>query len=336
MIQKTYGGRISGTVAARGGWLKAVCALVVLTCASCARADEAPAPRYEVVATVGMVADIVRNVAGERANVVNIVGEGVDPHLYTPTRRDVVLLRRADIIFYNGLLLEGRMGDVLRRMERRGTPAVAVAEAVKAAGDYPLLEEEDGLDPHLWMDVGAWKRATRVVAARLAEFDPDHADAYAANAERYIAELSALDEYVRGIVATIPEDRRILVTAHDAFGYFGRAYGIEVRGIQGMSTDSEAGVRDIENLIRLIVDRDIPAVFIETSVSDRNVRALVEGARARGHTLRIGGELFSDAMGRTGTYEGTYIGMIDHNATTIVRALGGEAPERGMRGKPGR
>lgn len=328
---------MSGVIAGGSGSLRAVCALLVLVLAcGCAQAPEEEAAHFEAVATVGMVADVVRNVAGERANVVNLVGEGVDPHLYTPTRRDVVLLRRADIIFYNGLYLEGRMGDVLRRMERRGTPAVAVAEAVKTAGDYPLLEEEDGLDPHLWMDVGAWKRVTRVVADRLAEFDPDHAGAYTTNAELYLAELTELDEYVRRIVATIPEDRRILVTAHDAFGYFGRAYGIEVRGIQGMSTDSEAGVRDIENLIRLIVEREIPSVFIETSVSDRNVRALVEGARARGHTLRIGGELFSDAMGRPGTYEGTYIGMIDHNATTLVRALGGEAPERGMRGKLGR
>lgn len=323
-----------------GGWWRAVCAPLTLMCVcACAETETTEAersPRHEVVATVGMVADVVRNIAGEGANVVNLVGEGVDPHLYTPTRRDVVLLRGADIIFYNGLFLEGRMGDVLRRMERRGTPVVAVAEAVMKAGDYPLLEEEDGLDPHLWMDVGAWKRVARIVADRLAEFDPPHAGAYAANAERYVEELSQLDEYVRRIVSTIPEKRRVLVTAHDAFGYFGRAYGIDVRGIQGMSTDSEAGVRDIENLIRLIVEREIPAVFVETSVSDRNVRALVEGARARGHMLRIGGELFSDAMGRPGTYEGTYIGMIDHNATTLVRALGGEAPERGMRGALGR
>ncbi len=334
MNQKRDGDRVLGGFKTYR-WLRGVCVLALIACAG-GRADAEPPPPYEAVATVGMIADVVRNVAGERANVTNIVGEGVDPHVYTPTRRDVVLLRRADIVFYNGLLLEGRMGDVLRRMERRGTPVLAVAEAVKTAGDYPLLKEEEGLDPHLWMDVGAWKRVTRVVAARLAEFDPEHAAVYAANAERYLAELSELDSYVRGIVATIPKDRRILVTAHDAFGYFGRAYGIEVRGIQGMSTDSEAGVRDIENLIRLIVDREVPAVFIETSVSDRNVRALVEGARARNHRLRIGGELFSDAMGRPGTYEGTYIGMIDHNATTIVRALGGEAPEGGMRGRLGR
>lgn len=330
MIQKKYrGGPPVRSTLGVGLWM--VCALSFWAWTG-ARAEANPAPRHEIVATVGMVADVVRNIAGNRANVVNLVGEGVDPHLYTPTRRDVVLLRGADIIFYNGLFLEGRMGDVLRRMERRGTPVVAVAEALMEAGDYPLLKEEDGLDPHLWMDVGAWKRVARIIGERLAEFDPPHADAYAANKERYVEELSELNEYVRGIVATIPEERRVLVTAHDAFGYFGRAHGIEVRGIQGMSTDSEAGVRDIENLIRFIAERNIPAVFIETSVSDRNVRALVEGARARGHLLRIGGELFSDAMGPPGTYEGTYIGMIDHNATTLVRALGGEAPERGMRG----
>ncbi len=289
--------------------------------------------RYEVVATIGMIGDVAREVAGDRATVVYIVGEGVDPHLYTPTRGDVVKFRRADIIFYNGLLLEGRMTDILKNMKSRGKPVHSIADAIREKGAYPILPADEAFDPHLWMDLTGWVEATRVIAEILSEFDPPHAGGYVANAENYINQLQALDAYTREAVASIPEGRRVLVTAHDAFGYFGRAYGIEVRGIQGISTDSEAGLRDIEGLVRFIVERDIPAVFVESSISDRNVHALIEGAAARGHTLTIGGELYSDAMGPSGSYRGTYIGMIDHNVTTLVRALGGEVAEGGFQGK---
>ncbi len=288
---------------------------------------------YRGVGTTGMVADIVRNVAGEQARVDLIVGEGLDPHQYTPTRGDVLLFQQADIIFYNGLLLEGRMGDILARMQRRGKPVHAVAEAVVNQFDYSLRDEDGEDDPHLWMDVQAWMKAVEVVTAALAAFDPDHAALYQQRAATYRDQLQALDQYARDVLQSIPSAYRVLVTAHDAFGYLGRAYDVEVRGIQGISTDSEAGLRDIENLVRFLVDRELPAIFVETSVADRNVRALIEGARARGHTVVIGGELFSDAMGPPGSYEGTYIGMIDHNVTTIARALGGEAPERGWQGK---
>ncbi len=288
---------------------------------------------YRVVGTTGMVADIVRNVAGGLAKVDMIVGEGVDPHQYTPTRGDVLLFQQADLIFYNGLLLEGRMGDILARMRRRGKPVHAVAEAVVAQFDYSLRAEDGEDDPHLWMDVQAWIMAVEVVTAALAEFDPENTALYRERAGTYVDKLKELDQYARSVLQSIPEEYRALVTAHDAFGYLGNAYGVEVRGIQGISTDSEAGLRDIENLVRFLVERQIPAIFVETSVADRNVRALIEGARARGHTVVIGGELFSDAMGPAGRYEGTYIGMIDHNVTTIARALGGEAPERGWQGK---
>lgn len=296
----------------------------------CLQAASAAPSKPEAVATVGMVADIVREVAGDHWQVRSLLGEGTDPHQYTPTRGDLIALDRAQAIFYNGLLLEGRMTDILQRMARRGKPVFAVAAAIRDSGNYPLLLEGDETDPHLWMDVGAWMLATRQVAGFLAELDPANAEDYHANAEVYLAALRQLDDYVREVIATIPQNQRVLVTAHDAFGYFGRAYGIEVLGIQGLSTDSEAGVRDIEDRVRFIMERQIPAVFIESSVPDRNVRALVEGVRARGRSLSIGGELFSDAMGRAGTYEGTYIGMIDHNATTITRALGGEAPLGGL------
>lgn len=288
---------------------------------------------FKVAATVGMVADIVRNVTGEKATVEGIIGEGVDPHLYKPTRNDVITLQQADVIFYNGLMLEGKMADVLVRVARDGKPVFAVTEEILDQGDYVITDDEDHFDPHVWMDVKGWMLAVEVVAQSLAEFDPENAAYYKENAADYRAQLEELDEYAAKVLGSIPENQRVLVTAHDAFGYLGRAYGLEVRGIQGLSTESEAGVRDIENLIDFLVERNIPSVFVETSVADKNVRALVEGARAKGHDLKIGGELFSDAMGQPGTYEGTYIGMIDHNVTAIARALGGDAPRKGMKGE---
>jgi manganese/zinc/iron transport system substrate-binding protein len=290
---------------------------------------------YAVVCTVGMITDVVRNVVGDTATVEGIIGEGVDPHLYKPTRSDVVTLSGADVVFYNGLLLEGKMTDVLVRIAAAGKPVRAVTEAILEHPDY-LMEKEDGseyTDPHVWMDVSAWMQSVPVVVETLSAYAPEHAELYRANGAVYLQQLQVLNTYALESIASIPESQRILVTAHDAFNYLGRATDMAVRGIQGVSTESEAGVRDLEALVTTIVDQQIPAVFVETSVADKNVRALVEGANARGHAVRIGGALFSDAMGEPGTYEGTYIGMIDHNVTTITRALGGNAPEGGMQGK---
>ena len=282
---------------------------------------------YKIVCTVGMITDIVVNLAGDYAEVEGIIGEGIDPHLYKPTRGDVIKLSQADVVFYNGLLLEGKMTDVLVGIASRGKLVKAVTEAILVETDY-LLEKDDGsayTDPHVWMDVSGWLRAIPVVAETLAVYDPENAEAYHSKAAFYAKQLEALDTYAKEAMSTIPESQRVLVTAHDAFQYLGRAYGIEVRGIQGISTESEAGVRDLEDLVDFIVERQIPAVFVESSVADKNVRALVEGARARGHAVIIGGSLFSDAMGQAGSYEGTYIGMIDSNVTTITNALGGHA-----------
>ncbi|MDA7644971.1 zinc ABC transporter substrate-binding protein [bacterium] len=287
---------------------------------------------YKAVATVGMIADVVRNVAGDKAAVDGLIGEGVDPHLYKPTRSDVVALNGADVVFYNGLMLEGKMADVLVRAARGGRSVYAVTEAILDQGDYVLTDESEHYDPHVWMDVKGWIRATHVITKSLGEFDPTNKEIYLLNGAQYVKELKRLNEYALKAIGSIPEGQRVLVTAHDAFNYLGRAYGLEVRGIQGLSTESEAGVKDIEALVSFLVEHSIPAVFVETSVADKNVRALVEGAEARGHDLVIGGTLFSDAMGTAGSYEGTYVGMIDHNITTIVRALGGEAPEGGMNG----
>jgi len=301
----------------------------MMTAALVATAIEAAPVR--VVATVGMVADLVRAVGGDAVEVTTLIGEGIDPHVYKPTRHDVLALSRADMIFYNGLLLEGKMADVLERLGRQGKPVVAVADGL--AADVILADGADPRhhDPHVWMDAALWSHAVGKVGEALTAQRPDKAESFQAAAARYRAELLRLDAYIRKIAATIEPSRRVLVTAHDAFHYFGRAYGVEVMGIQGISTESEAGLNDINRLVDALVRRDIRAIFVETSVADRNVRALIEGARARGHEVVIGGSLFSDAMGAAGTYEGTYIGMMDHNAGTVVRALGGRVPEGGFR-----
>jgi manganese/zinc/iron transport system substrate-binding protein len=225
------------------------------------------------------------------------------------------------------------MADVLIKVATKGKPVFAVTELID---EKYLLEPEEfagHYDPHVWMDVRGWMKAVEAVFQALLEYDPANKGYYRKNADNYLKELEKLDSYVRDVIDSIPSRSRILITAHDAFNYFGRAYKIEVRGIQGISTESEAGLKDINKLVDLIVERDIKAVFVETSVAEKNIRALIEGARVRGKNVTIGGSLYSDAMGASGSYEGTYIGMLDHNATIITQALGGDAPEKGMQGK---
>jgi manganese/zinc/iron transport system substrate-binding protein len=312
-------------------WLPALaCALAVTSTCPGGAPNSYP---FKITTTVGMVTDIVGQVAGDKAKVTGIIGEGVDPHLYKPTRNDVVALQNADLIFYSGLMLEGKMADTLIKVARGGKPVHAVTELIDEKFLLEPPEMQGHYDPHVWMDVKAWAKCVEAIARALSEFDPTNATHYQQNGKRYVAELDKLDGYARKTIASIPQRSRVLITAHDAFNYFGRAYGIEVKGIQGISTESEAGLQDINRLVDFIVEKNIKAVFVETSVADRNVRALVDGARAKRKQVAIGGTLFSDAMGAPGSYEGTYLGMIDHNVTTIARALGGEAPERGLNGK---
>jgi len=289
-----------------------------------------PAP-LDVVATTGMIADAVRAVGGARVSVRALMGPGVDPHAYRQTRSDIVALARADLVLWNGLFLEAQLEAFLRDLAR-DRPVVAVAEAVPAPRLLAHDAYPDRFDPHLWMDPDLWSEVVVAVRDALIAVRPEAADAFRANAAAHLAEIAALAAYARDALASVPQSRRVLVTAHDAFGYFGAAYGFEVVGIQGISTESEAGLARIAEIVELLVARGIGAVFAETSVSDRNIRALIEGAAARGHTVAIGGELFSDAMGPPGTYTGTWIGMIDHNVTVIAAALGGDVPAGGMRG----
>lgn len=318
--------------------VRVIALLLVAALAACSdRSDDRPdaggdAGPVVVVATTAMIADPARIIGGEHVIVTSLMGEGVDPHLFKPTRADMAALLQADLVLSNGLHLEGRMTDALERVAADGTPVHAVAEGLDKSTLLAFDADPALADPHVWMDPLAWLEATKAITEALIEADPDHAETFLANATVYQDQLRALDAYARKTLETIPESRRVLVTAHDAFNYFARRYGLEVRAIQGISTVSEAGVRDIENLVDLLVTRDIRAVFIESSVSARNIRALIAGAEARGHAVALGGSLYSDAMGPADTYEGTYLGMLDHNITTIVHALGGSAPERGLHG----
>lgn len=288
--------------------------------------------KLSVVATTGMIADMARNIGGDSANVTGLLGPGVDPHTHRMTQTDISSMTRAELVLWHGLNLEAQMNDFMRDLAKRKR-VVAVGETVPK--DLLLQDEEDKTqsDPHIWMDPSLWSRAVNAVRDAMIAARPQARAAFEANAARHLKEIEAVAAYARQVLATVPQERRAVISAHDAFGYFGRLHGFDVIGIQGISTESEAGVAKIRELVELTVSRKIPAIFVETSVSDRNVQAVIEGVKARGHALKIGGELFSDALGAAGAYEGTYIGMVDHNATVIARALGGQAPARGMNGK---
>ena len=290
--------------------------------------------RLAAVATTGMIADAVAQVGGGRVEVRALMGPGVDPHTYRQTRSDIAALTSADAVFRHGLHLEAQLEDLL--LQLAGTRSVvALAETLPADRLLGWTDHPGRPDPHVWMDPALWSGVVGAVRDALIGLDPAGEQVFRAAAAAHLAEIAALGDYSARVLATVPEGARVLVTAHDAFNYFGRAYGYEVMGIQGISTESEAGLAQIESLVGVLAERGIGAVFVESSVSDRNVMALVEGAAARGHRVAIGGQLFSDAMGEPGSYEGTYVGMIDHNVTTIARALGGEAPEAGMNGRLG-
>lgn len=301
-------------------------ALLLVTAVSACAGGEAEttaggdAP-LNVVTTTGMIADIAENVGGEHVQVTALMGPGVDPHLYKASAGDVNRLQEADIIFYNGLHLEAAMGEVLERFSSSGAAPVAVAEGIDPAKLQSPPEFQGFHDPHVWFNVAFWMEATEEVQTALSDMDPEHAEGYAANAEAYLADLEALDAYVAEQAARVPQEQRVLITAHDAFNYFGEAYGFEVRGLQGISTASEASTADVQDLARFIAERQIPAIFVESSVPPRTVEAVQAAVRAQGFDVQIGGELFSDAMGSPGTPEGSYNGMVRHNVDTIVGAL---------------
>jgi manganese/zinc/iron transport system substrate-binding protein len=271
----------------------------------------------KVVCTTGMVADLARNVGGKHVEATQIMGADVDPHLYKANSGDIARLNQADLIFYSGLHLEGKMTDIFDNMAQQ-RPVFPVAEYFPVKR---VMAEDEGLDPHVWFDVSLWNEARGVVQEVLTKFDPKHAADYQTQGAAYKKELDELHAWAKNQIATIPKNQRVLITAHDAFRYFGKAYDIDVRGIQGISTESEASVKHVAQLVDHMVANKVKAVFVESSVNDRNVKSLIEGCSARGHTVTIGGTLYSDAMGAAGTPEGTYPGMVRHNVNTIVQAL---------------
>ena len=304
-----------------------VCLIGILIWSGCdpkGQPGDATGDKFRVVTTIGMITDVVKNVGGPRVEVTGMVAPGVDPHFYNPTPKDVQGLGSADIIFYNGLYLEAKMGDIFAKMSE-DTLTVAVTDGVDRSLLLPSPEYEGLYDPHLWFDVKLWMQAVGKVRDTLSEFDADNTDLYRSNAERYLTKLVELDEYVQSQVERVPSQQRVLVTAHDCFNYFGKAYGFEVRGLQGISTATEVGIADVEELATFIVERRISAMFVESSVSPRSLEAVKASVKSKGFDVKIGGVLFTDAMGNEGTPEGTYIGMIRYNINTIVHALIGES-----------
>ena len=276
--------------------------------------------KIKIVTTVGMIKDAVENVAGDNVEVIALMGPGVDPHLYKATQGDLDKLTSADIIFYGGLHLEGKMGEVLEKLGRL-KPVIAVSSEIPDS----LLRAVPGFqgthDPHIWFDVKLWEEAVKTMSEFLQEYDSANKSTYQTKTQQYLARMDSLHETVKTRIAEIPKEQRVLITAHDAFGYFGDAYGIEVKGLQGISTVSEFGLRDVTELVNFIISRKIKAIFVETSVSEKSINAVVEGCKQKGWNVKIGGSLFSDAMGAAGTPEGNYIGMVSKNVGTIVTAL---------------
>jgi manganese/zinc/iron transport system substrate-binding protein len=282
---------------------------------------ETPAnEKLTIVATTGMIGDAVLNIVGDHAQVISLMGPGVDPHLYKVTQSDIKKLLNADVIFYNGLHLEGKMGEVLDQMAEH-KPVIAIYKGLAETQLRATSEFQGNYDPHLWFSVQVWTDVVRFIGESLTEIDQINASFYQANTTKHVEELNALHSWITEQINTITEKQRVLITAHDAFGYFGREYGMEVKGLQGLSTAAEYGLKDVITMVDFITDNKIKAVFVESSVSDRSIKAVMEGCKAKGHDLVIGGTLFSDAMGAKNKPEGTYIGMVKYNVSTIVEAL---------------
>jgi manganese/zinc/iron transport system substrate-binding protein len=279
--------------------------------------------KYNIVTTTGMIADAARNVGGDKVKVTALMGPGVDPHLYKASEGDVTRMADADLILYNGLHLEGSMANVLEKIGARAN-TFAAGSAIDEARLLTPPQFKGAHDPHIWFDVGLWIYVVEGIRDKLIESDIENAETYKENAANYLDRLDSLHAYVKEQSERIAPSQRILITAHDAFNYFGRAYGFEVRGLQGISTAAEAGTADVKDLAKFIAAKKVPAIFVESSVPVRTIEAVQAAVKARGFEVKIGGQLFSDAMGNPKTPEGNYIGMVSHNINTIVSALLGE------------
>lgn len=274
-----------------------------------------------VVTTTTLITDLVTQIGGDKLNIQGLMGTGVDPHLYKASEGDVSKLVNADLIFYGGLHLEGKLVEVFEKMQSQNLQTIAVSDALDPKTLIGSEYFASNYDPHIWFDVHNWELITAFVVEKLSEADPGNTAVFEENGKNYLEQLGALDAEIRATIETLPKEKRILVTAHDAFNYFGKAYGFEVVGLQGLSTATEAGVQDVQNLASFIIKKNIKAIFVESSVPRRTIEALQAAVNSKNHHVEIGGTLFSDALGTRGTPEGTYIGMFKHNVNTIVKAL---------------
>ncbi|MFC4635053.1 metal ABC transporter solute-binding protein, Zn/Mn family [Dokdonia ponticola] len=295
--------------------------LFALSVLSCKNETASKNERVQVVTTTSMITDLVKNVGGDLIDVQGLMGAGVDPHLYKASAGDVTKLANADIIFYNGLHLEGKLVEVFEKMESATKTQVALGEQLDATTLIGSDYFASNYDPHVWFNIQYFKEFVEVVVSTLSRKLPQHADQFKANGDAYIAQLTTLEKEVEEIIETLPEEKRILVTAHDAFNYFGKSYGFNVVGLQGLSTATEAGVKDVQRLSQFIIDNDVKAIFVESSVPRRTIEALQAAVKAKDRDVIIGGSLYSDALGDAGTIEGTYIGMFRYNVNTIVNSL---------------
>ncbi len=294
-----------------------LCTLAIISCKS----DKKDNGKINVVTTTSMITDLVKNIGGDYINLQGLMGSGVDPHLYKASEGDVSKLSEADIIFYNGLHLEGKLVEVFEKMAHQNKKTIALSDALD---ENTLIGSEffaSNYDPHIWFNVDYWKEATKYVVKQLSEAVPEHQAVFKTNGEAYLNKLEALKTKLNKTIQTLPEDKRVLVTAHDAFNYFGKSFGFEVVGLQGISTATEAGVQDVQKMSDFIIDQKVKAIFIESSVPKRTIEAVKAAVNAKNHDVEIGGSLYSDALGNPGTAEGTYIGMFEYNVNTIVNAL---------------
>ena len=294
--------------------------LLLVVFFSCSTPEKNTSGKLKIVTTTGMLYDAVLNIAGNKVDAEAIMGPGVDPHLYKATQGDLAKFNKADIIIYNGILLEGKLTKVLEKLGRQ-KPVFSVAESIPKDRLLSAVGYKDAYDPHVWFDVSRWKTVVHQISHSLSKVDSTNADYYQSHTESYLLRLDSLDSFVKSRISEIPATQRVLITAHDAFGYFGNAYGMRVKGLQGISTVADFGLKDIADIIDIIIENNIKAIFVETSVSEKSINAVITGCRENGQNVTIGGYLYSDAMGEFGTQDGTYIGMFKKNVNTIVDAL---------------
>lgn len=295
--------------------------LLVLITVSCKTSEKKTNGKLNVVTTTTMVTDLVKNIGGDKIDINGLMGAGVDPHLYKASEGDVAKLFNADVIIYSGLHLEGKLVEVFEKMEHQNKKTIEISDVIAKDNLIGSALFASNYDPHIWFDITNWTKMTVYVADKLAEIDVKNVDFYQKNAKIYLEKLQVLNKEVAQKINELSEEKRILVTAHDAFNYFGRQHKFNVVGLQGLSTATEAGVQDVQKLAKFIIENKVKAIFVESSVPKRTIEALQEAVKSKGHEVVIGGTLYSDALGSAGTIEGTYIGMYKANVNTIVNAL---------------